>query len=72
MVARIPLLVQADQLHNGRRRPERLGHHRAPLSVVMERCQPAAARVTIPNAAHQMSQMNPAAVNAALSKFFLE
>ena len=46
--------------------------HFRPILDAYQRCQPAAARVTIPNAAHQMSQMNPAAVNAALSKFFLE
>jgi pimeloyl-ACP methyl ester carboxylesterase len=46
--------------------------HFRPILDAYQRCQPAAARMTIPNAAHQMSQMNPAAVNAAITKFFLE
>lgn len=46
--------------------------HFRPILDAYQRCQPSAARVTIPNAAHQMSQMNPAAVNAALIKFFLK
>jgi pimeloyl-ACP methyl ester carboxylesterase len=46
--------------------------HFRPILDAYQRCQPAAVRVTIPNAAHQMSQMNPTAVNAALTKFFLE
>lgn len=43
-----------------------------PIIDAFQHCQPAAARVIIPNAAHQMSQMNPAAVDAALTKFLLE
>jgi pimeloyl-ACP methyl ester carboxylesterase len=43
-----------------------------PIFDAFQHCQPAAARVIIPNAAHQMSQMNPAAVDAALTKFLLE
>jgi hypothetical protein len=43
-----------------------------PIFDAFQHCQPAAARVIIPNAAHQMRQMNPAAVDAALTKFLLE
>lgn len=46
--------------------------HFRPILDAYQRCQSTAARITIPNAAHQMSQMNPAAVNAALIKFFSE
>ncbi|MGH8634244.1 MAG: alpha/beta fold hydrolase [Burkholderiales bacterium] len=43
-----------------------------PYFDAFQRCQPAATRVVIPNAMHQMSQNNPPAVDAALTKFLLE
>lgn len=46
--------------------------HFKPILDEYQRCRPGAVRVTIPNAAHQMSQNNPPAVNSALTKFFLE
>ena len=44
----------------------------APILDAFQRCQPAATRVTVPKAAHQMHQMNPPAFNAALLKFLSE
>ena len=55
-------------LMTGDRSPRQFG----PILDRFQRCQPSAARVTIPNAAHQMSQMNPPAADAALVKFLLE
>ncbi|MBI2318592.1 MAG: hypothetical protein HYU75_16760 [Betaproteobacteria bacterium] len=60
---RIPVLLMTGQ--NG---PRRFGL----IMDAYQKCQPSAERVTIPNAAHQMSQMNPPAVDAALTRFFLE
>jgi pimeloyl-ACP methyl ester carboxylesterase len=44
----------------------------APILDGFQRCQPSATRATIPNAAHQMNQMNPPAYDAALVKFLSE
>jgi pimeloyl-ACP methyl ester carboxylesterase len=55
-------------LMTGEKSPPQYG----PILDAFQRCQPAAARVAIPNAAHQMSQHNPPAFNAALIKFMTE
>jgi esterase len=51
---------------------ERSPRQYAPILDGFQRCLPSATRVTVPNAAHQMSQMNPPASDAALVKFLLE
>lgn len=55
-------------LMTGERSPRQF----APILEGFQRCLPSAARAIVPNAAHQMSQMNPAASDAALVKFLLE
>ena len=55
-------------LMTGERSPRQFG----PILDGFQRCQPSATRVTIPNAAHQMSQMNPSGSDAALIKFLSE
>jgi pimeloyl-ACP methyl ester carboxylesterase len=60
---RMPVLLMT-----GERSPRQYG----PVLDAFQRCQAAATRVTIPNAAHQMSQMNPPAFDAALVKFLSE
>jgi pimeloyl-ACP methyl ester carboxylesterase len=55
-------------LMTGERSPRQFG----PILDGFQRCLPSAARITIPNAAHQMSQMNPRASDEALVKFFTE
>jgi pimeloyl-ACP methyl ester carboxylesterase len=39
------------------------------VNAAFHKCLPSASAVTIPNAAHQMNQMNPAAYDAALIEF---
>lgn len=51
---------------------ERSPRQYAPILDGFQRCLASAARVTVPNAAHQMSQMNPPASDAALVKFLLD
>jgi pimeloyl-ACP methyl ester carboxylesterase len=60
---RMPVLLMT-----GERSPRQF----APILDGFQRCLPSAARATVPNAAHQMSQMNPPASDAALVKFLLE
>ena len=42
------------------------------IGTAFQKCLPSVASVTIPNAAHQMNQMNPSAYDAALIKFLSE
>ena len=55
-------------LMTGERSPKQFG----PILDGFQRCLPSAGRITIPNAAHPMSRMNPTAFNAALTRFLLE
>jgi pimeloyl-ACP methyl ester carboxylesterase len=42
------------------------------VGAAFQKCLPSVASATIPNAAHQMNQMNPSAYDAALIKFLSE